>query len=210
MNDTLLARVASDLTPVEPLPPPIVRALALTPFAVLLLVAAPLAFDFRNLGALGWFWSWGASIAQLIVGLTVVAVALRESVPGRHWPLPALIALLSAVVLLFIAVTWGTWSASPVRLARQWWLIGAMCAGASAASALPAVALSSILVVRAYPVRPAFTGFLAGLGSGLLADAGWRLFCHFSEPTHVITAHLGGVLLAAVAGAWLTTRLSRR
>jgi hypothetical protein len=40
-----------------------------------------------------------------------------------------------------------------------------------------------------------------------MADAGWRLFCHFSEPSHVLSAHLGGVVIAALAGAVLAIRL---
>lgn len=85
-----------------------------------------------------------------------------------------------------------------------------MCAIGSATSALPVVVLGSILVVRAFPLRPARTGALAGLGAGLLADAGWRLFCHFSEPAHVIVAHLGGVGVATIVAAWLTSWMVRR
>ena len=49
--------------------------------------------------------------------------------------------------------------------------------------------------------RPLIMGVLFGLGAGLMADAGWRIFCHFSEPAHVLSAHLGGVLVSAMAGA---------
>jgi hypothetical protein len=69
--------------------------------------------------------------------------------------------------------------------------------------------LTAILAVRAWPTRPAVTGWLAGLGAGLMADAGWRLFCHFSEPSHVLAAHLGGVLAAGAVGAVITPRLPR-
>jgi hypothetical protein len=48
---------------------------------------------------------------------------------------------------------------------------------------------------------------LLGVGAGLMADAGWRLFCHFSEPAHVIAAHLGGAAVTALAGAALAIRL---
>jgi hypothetical protein len=33
------------------------------------------------------------------------------------------------------------------------------------------------------------------------------MFCHFSEPAHVLPAHLGGVALSAMAGAVLSIRL---
>lgn len=48
-----------------------------------------------------------------------------------------------------------------------------------------------VLAARAYPTRPVVAGALLGLGAGLMANAGWRLFCHFSEPAHVLSAHVG-------------------
>jgi hypothetical protein len=40
-----------------------------------------------------------------------------------------------------------------------------------------------------------------------MADAGWRLFCHFSDPAHVIGAHVlavGATCLIGVALAHIT------
>jgi hypothetical protein len=85
--------------------------------------------------------------------------------------------------------------------------VSGLCFTWSAVSAWPAVAVAAVLAARAYPTRPAFTGALLGLGAGLMADAGWRLFCHFSEPAHVLAAHLAAVLASAAAGALLTTVL---
>jgi Negative regulator of sigma F len=206
----LRAVIAADLSRVQPLRLPLVRALALLPLALLLLVAAPAVFDLRDIGALGWLWSWGASAVQIAVGLGLAAAALHEAVPGRAWSQRALAALVVAPLGLFVAITLGTWQVSPVPVAGGRWTIGLVCLVASAVTALPAVALTSVLVVRAFALRPGLAGLLAGLGGGLLADAGWRLFCHFSEPAHVIGAHLGGVLLAAAAGAGLTRWLARR
>jgi hypothetical protein len=69
------------------------------------------------------------------------------------------------------------------------------------------VALGSVLAARAYPTRPALAGALIGLGAGLIADAGWRIFCHFSEPAHVLSAHLAAVVISAVIGAVVSVRL---
>jgi hypothetical protein len=49
--------IAADLAPVRPLPPPWQRALALAPIALVLLVAAPIVFQFRDLDALGFLLS---------------------------------------------------------------------------------------------------------------------------------------------------------
>ena len=197
----LRATIAAQLTPVRPLRPPLVRGLSLVPVAAVLLVAAPLVFDFRDVTALGWSWSWGASILQLGAGLLLVVAALRESIPGRSWSRPALVAFAAIPVVMVAAIAFGSWQRSPVVLAGPGLIVGAMCLTASAITALPATCLAVVLVLNAYPTRPAVAGWLAGLGGGLLADAGWRLFCHFSEPSHVLVAHLGGVLVAGAIGA---------
>lgn len=193
--------IAADLSPVRPLPGPFVRAAALVPVALFILLAAPLVFSFRDLESLGWLWSWGASGVQLGLGVIIAGAALREAVPGRSWTTPALLMLMLAPLGLLVAITYASWASSPVGLPRLWWEVSAICLVGSLATALPAVALTSVLALRAFPTRPAITGAVAGLGGGLIADAGWRLFCHYSEPAHVLLGHLGGVALASAAGA---------
>ena len=206
---TLRAQLAAGYGPVRPLASPLTRTLWVVPFAVLTLVAASMTFEFRmDATRLGWAGTWGISGVQVVIGLALVAVALREAIPGRGWGRVQTAAWLTVPVLMVLGVTLSSWELSPVRLRAQWWWVGALCFAGSAVSALPGVALASILAVRAYPTRPALTGALLGFGSGLMGDAGWRLFCHFSEPGHVLAAHLGGVLASALMGAALTTRLS--
>ena len=197
----LRATIAAELRPVRPLRRPLVRGLALVPVAAVLLVAAPLVFEFRDLAALGWSWSWGASILQLGAGLALVVAALRESIPARTWSRAGLVMLAAAPVVIVTAIALVSWQRSPIVLAGPGLIVGAICLTASAITALPATCLAVLLALNAYPTRPAVAGWLAGLGGGLLADAGWRLFCHFSEPSHVLVAHLGGVLVAGAIGA---------
>lgn len=197
----LRATIAAELRPVRPLRPPLVRGLALVPVAMVLLVAAPLVFEFRDFAALGWSWSWGASILQLGAGLALVVAALRESIPGRTWSRAALVTLAAAPVAIVTAIALASWQRSPIVSAGPGLIVGAICLTASTITALPATCLAVLLALNAYPTRPAIAGWLAGLGGGLLADAGWRLFCHFSEPSHVLVAHLGGVLVAGAIGA---------
>ena len=207
MNEMLRAKIAADLSPVRPLAPPLQRTLVIVPLALLLVAAAPLVFNFRDLAPLGWIWSWGASVTQTAVGLVVIVLALGHAVPGRQPSTAAIATLIAAIVALFLGITFATWIASPVDLTGRWWTIGAICALASATSALPVVVLAAVLVVRAFPLRPLMTGAIAGFGAGLIADAGWRLFCHYSEPAHVLGAHFGGVLLASAVGALLVRTL---
>ena len=206
----LRARVAADYVVVRPLPPPAVRSLAVTPFAILALLAAPTYFNVRaDAGVLGWLFTWGASLVQVAAGFTLISAAMRESVPGRSWTPAQLTLWLSAPVLLVIALTYTSASRSALPLDRGWWIVSAICVSGSAVMALPIVALAGVLAMRAYPTRPAIAGVLLGLGAGLMADAGWRMFCHYGEPAHVLSAHLGGVVIAAATGAALALTLKR-
>ena len=146
---------------------------------------------------------------EMIVGVAVIVLALHESVPGRTWSTRALVGAVAGTALLWAATTFGAWQASPVTLSRHWWTIAAICAACSAITALPAVVLSAVLVAHAYPVRPHVAGALAGLGAGLMADAGWRPIADVRQGD-LLVAHLGGVMLAASAGMVMTVQLVRR
>ena len=206
----LRERLVADYAPVRTLRSPWARALSIVPLAIVALIAAPVAFNVRPGADLGWLGVWGLSIAQSLIGLAVVGAALRESIPGRDWSRTAIAVWLAIPVVAIVGVTMVSWDASPVLLRTQWWLVGGICFAGSAATALPVVALSSILASRAYPTRPLVAGSLLGLGAGLMADAGWRIFCHFSEPAHVLSAHLAAVLMSTVIGVLAALRLCDR
>ena len=204
----LRARLAADYQPVRALRPPWMRVLAILPLALMALIAAPLAFDVRPDGAnLGWPGVWGLSIAQSAIGLFVLGAALRESIPGRDWSRGAIALWLAMPIVVIVAVTLFSWEASPVLLRGGWWVVAGVCFAGSAATALPLVAFAGILAARAYPTRPAVAGALLGLGAGLIADAGWRIFCHFSEPSHVLSAHLAAVIMSTIIGTLVSLRM---
>jgi len=210
MPQDLRARLAADYAPARPLPSPGVRTMWLLPVAFLAATAPPVVFDLRQDALrLDWLGLWGASGLQVLIGLALVAAALQEAVPGRAWKssAAALWIVLPLAAVIFVTLT--TWQASPGLIRSGWWFVGVLCLGGSFASALPIVALASVLAARAYPTRPVLAGALLGLGAGLIADAGWRLFCHFSEPAHVLSAHLGAVLLSMAAGASLARAICR-
>ena len=115
---------------------------------------------------------------------------------------------MATAVLLVVGVTLLSASLSVVPL-RAALVVGGMCFAGSLASALPLVALAGALAARAFPLRPAVAGALYGLGAGLIADAGWRLFCEFGAPSHVLVAHLGAVVAASGTGAALALVLAR-
>jgi hypothetical protein len=208
--ELLRARIAADYEPVRPLASPLLRASWLLPLAVMALFAAPVVFDLRGDAArLGLVGTWGASSLQVAIGLALAGAALREAVPGREWNHTAIALWLAVPLTVILLVTLGSWETSPAVIRRGWWFVGGLCFGGSLASGLPVVALASVLAARAYPTRPAVAGALLGLGAGLMADAGWRLFCHFSEPAHVLSAHVGAVLVSMLAGALLAPVICR-
>ena len=204
----LRARIEADCDAVRPLAKPIVRAISLLPLAALALLAAPTFFNVRSdAERIGWILTWGASLGQVALGFIVITAALRESIPGRAWSTVALAGWIVTPFVVLVAITVTASELSRIPLQRGWWQVGLLCVGGSVATALPIVALAHVLAARAYPTRPAVAGVLFGLGAGLMADAGWRLFCHFGEPSHVLSAHLGGIVVAALCGSALAFTL---
>jgi len=205
----LRAVMAADYRPVAPLRSPWLRAAFVTPLAIIALLAAPVAFHVRaDAQRLGWLALWGASVLQAVIGVLVIAAALRESVPGRSWSRAAVALWLTMPVAVVLAVTAVSWQVSPAQLRGNWWQFAAVCFSGSASTALPIVALASVLAVRAFPTRPALAGAMIGLGAGLIADGGWRLFCSVSEPGHVLSTHLAAVVMCGAIGALLAPSLA--
>lgn len=207
----LLQAVARDLRPVRPLAPPAKRALALAPVGLAIVLGMPLLWGFRaNLDVLGLPLAWGPSLALLAAGLGVVALALREAVPGRDLSRGVLAATVGGASALVLAVTALTNALVPTTVpASREWQYAWECLVMAGGPGLMGVAAAAWLASRALPTRPAVAGSLYGLGVGLMVDAGARLFCWVSTPAHVLLAHGGAVVLLAAAGAALATIIDR-
>jgi hypothetical protein len=198
----LRARVMTDLRPVRPFLPAWQRALLLVPAAALVWALAPGLLGIRgDLAAIGPLLAWGGSLVQLVIALVVIGAALKEAVPGDHVARPLGGLLLASAFLVTIALALATNAVSPEPSARpetmaSWWFCwkGVVRAGA------PLVLLLGVLIARGLPMRPALAGALAGMGAGAAVDGGWRLYCEYSNPAHVIASHGGGVLALTLAG----------
>jgi hypothetical protein len=202
--------IAADLAPVTPLAAPWRRTLPVVPIAVTLLLASATVFGLRtDAAALGRGLTWGASILQMAIGLALVAAALREAVPGTTLTRRALGTAFATGAIAVLTITWLTWLWSPVH-ARPFFggFVWRVCVAGTVVSALPALAISGWLVARAFPLRPRVAGALYGLGAGLLSDAGWRLFCHFPGPAHVLGAHALGIVIVSLFGVGLASVLA--
>ena len=202
--ERLRSQIARDLKPTRPLRSPGVRALALGPLAMATVVAVPLVMIFRSdMAQLGVLRAWGLSFAEALAGIAVVALALREAVPGRALSRPALAAtfvLGLAVPLGILALTATSYSVGSPQFDFGETVV---CFRTSFAAAVLPLLVATVLVARALPLRPGVAGALYGLGCGLVADAGLRLYCDYTIPAHFLTAHAGAVLASVGAGALL-------
>jgi len=195
--------IARDLAPKRPLAPPALRALALVPVAAAIVAAVPALHELRpDLPSIGVVRALGFAIVQAIAGVAIVAAALRESVPGRQWPAAQAVAIVAGgmlMALLLPGLAAQAFDVAPRPAGAS--AVGVACFRTSALAALPALAASAVLSARAWPLRPAVAGALYGLGAGLIADAGLRLWCEFSAPAHVLIAHVGAVAVSTLLGA---------
>ena len=141
----LLGAVRGSLRPVRPYLPPSLRALALLPVGVVLLVGMPMLGGARpNLVLLGGVASWGLSALQMLVGLIVVGLALREAVPGRELSRRELFALVVGGALVFLALTLTSEWLAPVALRRRVWMLEAVgCFRMAASWGVAALAIAA-------------------------------------------------------------------
>jgi len=201
--------VAGDLGRVRPLLPPSRRALLLAPLALATMIAVPsLNFYRPDLIEIGVLRIWTLSIVEVVGGLILIGLAMRESIPGRNlspgatWMALAAGLALPCVLYLLAADRFDV-GPSPRALP----MVSAICFRTSAAAALPALIVATALVARALPLRPGVAGAFYGLGCGVIADAGMRLFCEFTIPAHVIGAHFGAIVVSMLAGALIARLL---
>lgn len=185
--------------------------MVLWPIAAAIVIGVPLVESFRgDMAIAGFARTWLLSLAQAVAGLVLVSLAMRESVPGRALSQRAFMMAIASAVMLPVVVFGLTARGLRVGSAPgEWWPEAISCFRVSAMAAAPALLVSAILAARAFPLRPAVTGALYGLGSGLIADAGLRLYCEYTVPTHVIFAHGGAIAASMVFGVVLATSLER-
>ena len=173
--------VERDLHPVRPLWPPSKRALALMPLALAIVVGVPVINYFRpDFDTLGFFRGWGLSLLESCAGLAIPLVVLRATADNFN-------------------LGPKSWSE---------WRYGMACFRTSVLAATPILAASAFLTRRAFALRPVAAGILWGLGCGLIADAGLRLYCEFTSMPHVMLEHFGAVVASMLLGAIVSSAIA--
>lgn len=202
MNERLRERVTRDLRPVRPLLRPWQRAALLAPAVLLAAAAAPAVLGVRfDLAQLGPWLAWGGSAVELAFAVMLIAASLREAVPAQMVPRSTAAWLLAAAAATtaVLAVTTNIVSPEPqVRdeTFRSW----AFCWQGAVLVGAPLLLAILVFIVRGLPARPALAGALAGMGAGAAVDGGWRLYCSYSAPAHVLPSHGGAVLALTLVG----------
>jgi hypothetical protein len=170
--------------------------------AFVVCVGAIVVFGLRaDLGEIPMWLSWGCSVAQLAAAGLLIALALREAVPGMGLPTRTAVIALFATTFFQLAVGFLTWRFSPFGAAHFPVANGAVCMRHEALLALPTLAATLWLVFRAYPLRAWMAGLLGGVGSAIASDAVTHLQCPVSDIRHVLLWHSGAIVLVGLAGA---------
>ena len=214
LPESLRQTISGDLRPIRPLPPVWMRTLYTVAVAAaglaIVLVAFKLSLrpDFEELPM--WL-SWGCTALQLIVGVVLVGMALREAVPGRGVPAGAVTLAVCTGVVMQILVGIATWMNSPgMPLIKGHGLrAGMTCSTHDVALALPALAFTLWLVFKALPLRPSIAGLLGGTGAAVTADAINHILCPMSDLRHVLIWHTGMIFGLMLVG-WLAGKIWER
>ncbi|MFN7943090.1 MAG: NrsF family protein [Thermoanaerobaculia bacterium] len=195
-----------------PLAPPSRRALLLALPAFVVLAAAVLVLA-RARGSLGVISlaGGGVSLLEWLAGFGLLWLALREAVPGLGIGASRAVAALSGGVLLQILLGILIWQRTGAGLSGPGALaVGSQCASIEGAIGLPHLAIATWLALRALPIRPRWSGALAGAAAGLLADSLWHLACARNDLEHLLVWHFGATvamtLLGAVSGSFWPRR----
>jgi len=204
LPNALQNAIERDHRAVRPLPPLWRRALSMVIVALALLAAVVVTHRLRpDLPNLSFWIGWGAMAIELLAGVVLVGLALRESVPGQSLPTSTVVLAVAAAMAANALVALATWMGT--NQPPMGFQGGSMCLRNELLISIPAVLLTVYLVLRALPLRPCITGLLGGAGAGLVADGINHLLCPVSDLRHVLVWHTGAILVLMASG-WVAGR----
>jgi len=211
--EELLAQISRDMQPVRPSPLPSRLALRLVPIAALassaILIAIGVRKDAPELGPLV---TWGTSIAQFGLAAIFVWIAARESTPAHRLPKPVAWSALASILPVVVVVAAWTFVESPTLVlpSRSAWIAGVFCGLGSVVAGAALVTQFAWTFRHSLAARPALAGALYGASAGISVNAGWRLACPISAPSHSLGAHGLALLATTLLGAFAADRIAER
>lgn len=204
-----LKGAASAAGPVRPLLPPVWRAALPVALGAAIGLAAIAWLGSRpDAAALGSPTLWGPVLLRVVAGAWLIGMSLREGSPSEGstgWSRAA-----AFVVVPLILIGSAEWLARRAGAAGLGDVGRLACYPMSLGFALPVAGAAAWLLARAYPLRPAFAGACAGLGSGLFADAAMHATCPAVDRAHTLLVHGGALVTVALAGAAVAVISCRR
>jgi hypothetical protein len=211
LPESLRRTISNDLAPVRPLPPAWKRTLYAVAVAAAGLATVVAAFKLSlrpDFGQIPFWLSCGCTALQMVVGVVLMGMALREAVPGSGIPNGAVTLAVGTGIVMQVLVGIATWMHSPgVPLIKGHGLkAGMTCSSHDLALALPALAITLWLVFRALPLRPSIAGLIGGTGAAVAADSVNHVMCPMSDLRHVLIWHTG-MLFGLMLVGWVAGKL---
>ncbi len=198
---TLKEQLRHDLEPVRPLRSEWLCVAACVAVVGVAFGGLYAAFGLReDRVELGAFWLWGPSLLQLALALVALALAMRETLPGRATSQGAVGAAAAAGLMCHVASVFGVSERSSSLEGS--WAADLRGLGFELCLGIPLVLLAMWIARRGFTARPGRLGLLVGLGAAFAADSVWRLFCSISDVEHVFVSHTLGIALVGGVG-WL-------
>lgn len=195
-------QIQNDMAPVQALAPLWRRVLPLLLVWVALIGLVLVLFGLRSdSDELGPWITWGFPMIQLLAAYTIVALALRLTIPGSSvsTSLLAFFALLG--IAIHLAVSEIVFRLSPIRVEAGRELdLGLFCFFVTLFLGLIPSLLIIFLSRQGLTARPLYLGLVCGIGCGLSGEAIWKLHCHYNSWDHILGSHFGAVLAAGLIG----------
>ncbi|MCP4896143.1 MAG: DUF1109 domain-containing protein [bacterium] len=202
LPESLKKAIEQDARSVRPLAPAWKRAIGVTIVAAVVVIGSLVLIGPRlDISEIPAWLSWGSCIVQLGIGMILVGLALRESVPGTALPISHAVSAVGIAVIFQLLVGVLTWLYTPGMAINPWALgPGMACLRNDSMLALPTFITTLVLVFTALPLRAPMAGLLGGAGAAIAADAVNHLLCPASDMRHIVMWHTGAVVLFMFAG----------
>jgi hypothetical protein len=179
---------------------------------VIALGRGPLRRDLHGL-PFGWLLAagllWGGAAVLALAAALVPARGDVLPAPSRASRVAGLTIAGLALFALFATVDVPGLSMLPGE--RGWTLLDscAHCIGTIAKVAVVFLVVSAALLRRLMPVGGARVGMAIGAAGGAMGGLLLVFICPFAQTAHVVIGHVGGVVLASIAGALLLSAAAR-